>query len=259
MIGAVVVVLGCAACGSSSDDAAVQAKAASDGAWSESATALGVASWGSSVEEDQGLALTGYDDAHAVRARFLVARTRHASGNAAVRVTSTIQGPAVLEFRPLADGRIAVIQDTFPDHPDASRALDLAATNLQSSAAASGASLVNPGPRALHVLDTPLIGNQEQLVCVDEMNKPCEKPPSTGDTVRDCALGAAGLGGLACVGGGAESSGAEQSRGELIAGALGSTSSAGAGPPLRRYGHSAGTQSKSCCHSKSVGSPLNVM
>ena len=196
-------------CSSSSEDASAPASA--DASWSDTTSTLGVTYWASAPGEDAAdgsATLTGYDDAHEVRSQFVVDQTRDAAGNTAVRIRSLVQGPAVLEFRALPDQRIAILQDTFRDHPDARQALSLAGANLKAQAGTSGGSLVDTSSRALHVLDSPpLVGNQQQLICKDERGNACEKPPGAADTVRDCVIGGGGFVGLGCLTTGAETIG----------------------------------------------------
>jgi hypothetical protein len=195
------------ACSAPSDDAP-----AADAAWSDTTSALRVTRWAATPAEDSAddsATLTGYDDAHEVRSQFIVDHTKDAAGNTATRIRSLVQGPAVLEFRALPDQSIAILEDTFRDHPDARKALSLAGVNLKALAGTSDGSLVKSSFQALHVLDNaPLVGNQEQLICKDAQGKACEKPPGAADTVRDCVIGAGGLVGVGCLVSGVETVGA---------------------------------------------------
>lgn len=197
------------ACSSSSDDAS--APVAADASWSDTTSKLGVTYWASTPSPGaaaDSAQLTGYDAANEVRSQFVVDQTRDAAGNTAVRIRSLIQGPAVLEFRALPDQSIAIIQDTFRDHPDARRAFSLAAANLKAQAGTPGGSLVKSSSQGLHLLDNaPLVGNQQQLICKDAKGKACEAPPSAFDTVRDCVVGAGGFAGVGCLVSGAETVG----------------------------------------------------
>ena len=198
-------------CSSSSDDAPAPARASADASWSDTKSTLGVTYWASVPSQDaadDGATLTGYDDAHAVRAQFVFDHTRDADGNTAVRIRSLVQGPALLEFRALPDQRIEILADTFRDHADARQALSLATANMKPQAGTSDGSLVKSTSQGLHVLDTaPLVGNQEQLICTDARGRACEKPPGAVDTVRDCVIGAGGLVGVACLVSGVETVG----------------------------------------------------
>jgi hypothetical protein len=204
------------ACGSSSDNASASASApvSADAAWSDTTSTLGVTSWASTSSQDaadDSAELTGYDDAHGVRSQFVFDKTRDAAGNVAVRIRSLVQGPAVLQFRALPDQRIEVLEDTFRDHPDARKALLLAAANMkaQPQAGTSDGSLVKSSSQGLHVLDNaPLVGNQQQLICKDAQGRACERPPGLADTVRDCVVGAGGFAGVGCLVSGAETVGA---------------------------------------------------
>lgn len=208
-------------CSSSSDDASAStptpasapAPASADASWSDAKSTLGVTYWASTPSEDaatDGAQLTGYDDAHAVRSQFVLEQLRDADGNIAVRIRSLVQGPAVLEFRALPDQRVEILVDTFRDHPDAQKALSLAAANLKPPAVAADGSLVTSSLDGLHVLDNapPLVGNQEQLICTDSRGRACEKPPGAADTIRDCVIGAGGFAGVGCLTTGAETVGA---------------------------------------------------
>lgn len=195
---ALVVVLVGAGCGSSSDDASTPASA--DAAWSDTKSTLGVSNWAlvASDTGDDSATLTGYGDAREVRSQFIVDRTQDAAGNMAVRIRSVVQGPAVLEYRGLPDNKIAILQNTFPDHPDAQRALTLASGHLK----------VPDGPlvksQSLHVLDNapPLVGNQQQLICKDTRGNACTKPPDMGGVTgvaASCVAGVVGLAGTSCL------------------------------------------------------------
>ena len=123
------------ACGSSADDA--PAAGSADAAWSDTTSTLGVTSWARVPSDDDSTTITGYDAAHAVRSQFVIDRRQDAAGNATVRIRSVVQGPAVLEYRALPDQKIAILQDTFHDQPQAQRALSLAEANLKVRAAAA--------------------------------------------------------------------------------------------------------------------------
>jgi hypothetical protein len=184
-------------CGSSSDE--TSAPASTDAAWSDTTSTLGVTNWALVPSEtgDDSATLTGYGDARDVRSQFIVDRTKDGAGNVAVRIRSVVQGPAVLEYRGLPDDKIAVLQNTFPDHPDAQRALALASANLK----------LPDGPlvtsKSLHVLDNaPLVGNQQQLICKDTRGNACTKPPDMGGVTgvaAGCVAGVVGLAGTSCL------------------------------------------------------------
>ena len=195
---ALVVVLVGVGCGSSSDDTSEAASA--DGAWADTKSTLGVTSWAlvASDTGDDSATLTGYGDAREVRSQFIVDRTKDAAGNVAVRIRSIVQGPAVLEYRGLPDDKIAILQNTFPDHPDAQRALALASANLK----VPDGALVTP--QSLHVLDNaaPLVGNQQELICKDTRGAACTKPPDMGGVTgvaASCVAGVAGIAGTTCL------------------------------------------------------------
>jgi hypothetical protein len=186
------------ACAPSADE---EPAASVDPAWKDTTETLGVTSWALVPSEDgESTTLTGYDDAHAVRSQFIVDRTQDAEGNVAVRIRSTVQGPAVMEFRTLPDKSIGMIQNTFKDHPDADRALSLAAANLNVPQQAPAGPLTTS---SLHVLDNgPLIGNQQQLICKDSKGNACQKPPDMGGVTgvgAGCVAGVVGLAGTACL------------------------------------------------------------
>lgn len=188
------------ACGSSADDA--PAAGSADAAWSDTTSTLGVTSWARVPSDDDSTTITGYDAAHAVRSQFVIDRRQDAAGNATVRIRSVVQGPAVLEYRALPDQKIAILQDTFHDQPQAQRALSLAEANLKVRAAAADGALVTASTSSLHVLDAPLIGNQEQLICKDSRGSACTKPPDMGGATgvgAGCVAGAVGLAGTGCL------------------------------------------------------------
>jgi hypothetical protein len=201
-VGVVIVATLCGvACSSASS-------APEDPAWKDTESALGVTNW---VADENGV-LTGYDDAHVVRAQFAVEQDQDAEGSTVVRIKSLVQGPAVMRFGALPDGRLSLLEDTFRDHPDAQKALSLAGANIKAmQAAASDPTLVHTS--SLHVLENgsssgQLVGNQQQLICKDSRGRACEAPPSAGGTVLDCALTAAGIAGSGCLLTGAETLGA---------------------------------------------------
>ncbi|MBS2017090.1 MAG: hypothetical protein JST00_29660 [Deltaproteobacteria bacterium] len=193
-------------CGSSADDTSSDAK---DPKWSDTTSTLGVTSWAMVPSESDGesATLTGYDDSREVRSQFTVERGKDAAGNVTVRIRSVIQGPAVLEYRGLPDNKIAVLQNTFPEHPEAKRALELASSHL-GTPAASGP-LVTQSVRTLDN-SGPLVGNQQQLICKDSRGNACEKPPELGGATgvaASCVAGVVGLAGTSCLLSGVETIG----------------------------------------------------
>lgn len=194
-------------CGSSSDDAPAAGPA--DPAWAETTSTLGVTSWAMVPADDGSFTLTGYDAARAVRSQFILDQGRDAAGNATVRIRSVVQGPAVLEYRALPDQTLAIVKDTFGDHPDARRALELAKANLKAPAAVADGPLVTAST-SVHVLDAPLVGNQQQLICKDSKGNACTKPPDMGGATgvgAGCVAGVVGLAGTSCLLTGVESIG----------------------------------------------------
>ena len=204
---ALVVVLVGVGCGSSPDDTSTPATA--DGAWSDTKSTLGVTNWAlvASDTGDDSAILTGYGDAREIRSQFIVERVKDAAGNVSVRIRSVVQGPAVLEFRGLPDDKIAILQNTFPEHPEAQRALALASANLKLP---DGALVTS---QSLHALDNapPLVGNQQQLICKDSRGNACTKPPDMGGVTgvgASCVAGVVGLAGTGCLLSGLETIGA---------------------------------------------------
>ena len=196
---ALVLVTSTVACGASSEEAPPPGSA--DAAWAETTSTLGVTSWAMVPSDDDSSTLTGFDDAHTVRSQFVLGRGRDDAGNVIVRVRSVIQGPAELEYRALPDQKIEILKDTFRDHPDAKRALSLAEANLGGS---GGAAVDGPlvSGSSVHVLDTPLVGNQQQLICKDARGNACQKPPDMGGATgvgAGCVAGAVGLAGAGCL------------------------------------------------------------
>lgn len=207
-IGAVVVACGAPAVDPESTSGATTA--ASDGAIpasSQTTEAIGVTEWKAATGDDKQLALTGYDAEGDVKARFSFARTVSAKGAKGVEIHRTLPVEAALAFEILDETHIVITKDTFRDQPKAQRALD----NAMADASKGGkpktdASLV--ATQVLHTLGGDLTnGNQPKLVCQTEDGDACEAPPDGGSTVRDCALGVAGLGGTACLATGAETIG----------------------------------------------------
>jgi hypothetical protein len=195
---ALVVVFVGVGCSSSSDDTSAPGPA--DKVWSDTKATLGVTDWAlvASDNGDESSTLTGYGDAREVRSQFIVERTKDADGNVAVRIRSVVQGPAVLEYRGLPDDKILILQNTFPDHPDAQRALALASANMKLPDGA----LVNT--KSLRALDNaaPLVGNQQQLICKDTRGNACTKPPDMGGVTgvaAGCVAGVVGLAGTSCL------------------------------------------------------------
>jgi hypothetical protein len=169
----------------------------------ETTRAIGVTQWVPREEADKSFLLLGYDASKNPKVVFAFE-----AADGRVRVTG---GDAILEFAPTPDGRVAIYRNTFPDHADVRAALDYAATDIQRNGTSLGSTALLTtsavGPGALHTTDvqdppwTPspyLVGNQVQLVCTDAKNNPCQKPPSTGETVGTCAGSAAALAGIGC-------------------------------------------------------------
>jgi hypothetical protein len=202
---ALVTVLVGVGCGSSSDDTPAPA----NGAWSDTTSTLGVTQWAMVPSEtgEDSATLTGYGDTRDVRSQIVVERAKDAAGNVTVRIRSVIQGPAVLEYRGLPDDNIEILQNTFPSHPDAKRALELASASL-STKTPDGPLVATQslGPRD----NGPLVGNQQQLICKDSKGNACQKPPDLGGVTgvaASCVAGVVGLAGTACLLSGVETIG----------------------------------------------------
>jgi hypothetical protein len=191
-------------CGSSSDDAPAPA----DGAWKDTTSTLGVTNWALVPSETgaDSATLTGYDDARETRSQFVLDRGTDAAGNVTVRIRSIVQGPAVLEYRGLPDNQIQILQNTFPAHADALRALALAAAQVKLP---DGALVTTTSLRALDNAP-PLVGNQQQLICKDTRGNACTKPPDMGGVTgvgASCVAGVVGLAGTSCLLSGVETIG----------------------------------------------------
>jgi len=201
---AVLVGVGCGSAAEEKSDAP-----SGDAAWSDTTSTLGVTSWALVPSEDgsDDASFTGYDDKGGVRSKFTVERAKDGAGNLTVRIRSLVQGPAVLEYRGLPDDKIELLQNTFPQHPDAKRALELASANLQIPAKPDGALVT----QSLRPLDNgPLVGNQQQLICKDSRGNACQKPPDVGGVTgvgATCVAGVLGLAGSACLLSGVETIG----------------------------------------------------
>lgn len=207
MTAAVAMLIG-VGCGSAADE--TREPASDDAAWSETTSTLGVTSWALVPSEGGGddAAFTGYDDKGAVRSKFIVERAKDDAGNVTVRIRSLVQGPAVLEYRGLPDDKIQILQNSFPQHPDAKRALELASANLHIPTKPDGA-LVTQSVRPMD--NGPLVGNQQQLICKDTRGNACQKPPDMGGVTgvgATCVAGVLGLAGSACLLSGLETVGA---------------------------------------------------
>jgi hypothetical protein len=161
----------------------------------ETTAALGVAYWVTSEGDDGTISLVGYDATKAVRAQLDTVRIVDENGVASVQIKDAMHGPAEMVFRPGEAETAVITKNTFRDHADAQKTLERASADVKATAPSDGPLITN----SLRPLETPLVGNQVQLICLDQRGRACTAPPSVGATTRDCVLAAIGVGGLGCL------------------------------------------------------------